>query len=105
MPQRLTGDSITVFIQVGVPLPQQLLGPGVAANLLALVPVTDHSCGARTRFSTRRGGGNCLQRLWIHGANPMASGYLPELTRSHGAAAGPQLRRLGNACDETRPAP
>ena len=39
--QRLTGNAIAVAIEVGVAFPQQLLSPGVAADLLAPVMVSD----------------------------------------------------------------
>ena len=57
--QRLTGNAIAVAIEEGVPFPQKLLDPGVAADLLALVAV-DRPRGR----PTSRGGSRPDGRAW-----------------------------------------
>ena len=54
-PQRFAGHPIAVLVQVGVPLPQQLLGAGIAADLPAseLLAAVTASGG---RWRSRRDG-------------------------------------------------
>jgi len=55
--QRLTGNAIAVAIEAGVAIPQKLLGPGVAADLLALVAVDRPRGRPTSRGRSRPDGG------------------------------------------------
>jgi hypothetical protein len=55
--QRLTGNAIAVAIEEGVAFPKKLLGPGVAADLLALLAVDRPRGRPTSRGRSRPDGG------------------------------------------------
>ena len=116
-PQRFAGHPIAVPVQVGVPLPQQLLGAGIAADLprteLPAAVAASRGHGGRGGFSRRRelgGSSGCGRRSGAlapipspldpprHGPHadplPLRGGLSPQVG---GAIAGAQILPVGVA--------